>query len=45
MSAARSFGAQTWLANLDLAENAGAFDHLVVGPAGSTLPVLLGVDG
>ncbi len=45
VSAARSFGAQTWLANLDPAENAGAFDHLVVGPAGSTLPVLLGVDG
>jgi NAD-dependent deacetylase len=45
VSAARSFGAQTWLANLDPAENAGAFDSLVVGPAGSTLPILLGVDG
>lgn len=45
VSAARSFGAQTWLANLEPAENAGAFDHLVAGPAGSTLPILLGVDG
>jgi NAD-dependent deacetylase len=42
---ARVHGAQTWLANLDPAENAGAFDHVVVGPAGSTLPRLLGVEG
>ena len=45
VTAARFFGARTWLANLDAAENAGAFDHLVEGPAGSTLPGLLGVDG
>jgi NAD-dependent deacetylase len=42
---ARAHGAQTWLANLDPAENAGAFDHVVAGPAGSTLPWLLGVEG
>ena len=41
---ARLHGAQTWLANLDPAENAGSFDHVVAGPAGSTLPLLLGVD-
>jgi hypothetical protein len=41
---ARLHGAQTWLANLDPADNAGAFDHVVAGPAGSTLPWLLGVD-
>jgi len=40
---ARFHGAQTWLANLDPAENAGAFDHVVAGPAGTTLPRLLGV--
>jgi NAD-dependent deacetylase len=41
---ARLHGAQTWLANLDPAENAGAFDHVVAGPAGSTVPRLLGAD-
>lgn len=45
VGAARSLGAVTWLANLDPAENGGAFDHLVVGPAGETLPRLLGLDG
>jgi len=45
VQAARRHGAQTWLANLDSADNAGAFDHVVVGPAGTTLPRLLGVDG
>jgi len=44
VTAARSFGAEAWLANLDPAENTGAFDHLVTGPAGMTLPRLLGVD-
>jgi NAD-dependent deacetylase len=44
VSAARALGARTWLVNLDPAENAGAFDHLVMGPAGTTLPVLLGLD-
>jgi len=45
VQAARLHGAQTWLANLDPASNAGAFDHVVAGPAGSTLPRLLGVGG
>ena len=44
VNAARHLGAQTWLANLDPAENAGAFEHFVAGPAGATLPALLGVD-
>jgi NAD-dependent deacetylase len=42
---ARLRGASTWLANLDHADNAGAFDHVVAGPAGATLPRLLGVEG
>jgi NAD-dependent deacetylase len=45
VSAARRLGAETWLANLDPAQNAGAFDHVVEGPAGETLPSLLGVVG
>jgi NAD-dependent deacetylase len=44
VQSARLHGARTWLANLDPADNAGAFDHVVAGPAGSTLPWLLGVD-
>jgi NAD-dependent deacetylase len=43
VAVARSRGAVTWLANLDPAENVGAFDHFVAGPATSTLPHLLGV--
>ncbi len=42
VTAARFFGAETWLINLDPAENAGAFDHFVAGPAGLLLPRLLG---
>jgi NAD-dependent deacetylase len=41
---ARSAGADTWLVNLDPAENVGAFDHFVQGPAGEVLAPLLGVD-
>ena len=41
---ARLSGADTWLVNLDPALNAGAFDHVVAGPAGTTLPRLLGID-
>ncbi len=37
-------GAETWLVNLDPADNAGAFDHVVQGRAGEVLPELLGVD-
>jgi len=39
---AAAFGARTWLANLDPADNDADFDHLVRGPATRTLPVLLG---
>lgn len=42
---ARLHGAQTWLVNLEPAENAGAFDHVVSGPAGTTLPPLLRLEG
>lgn len=45
VAVARSHGAVAWLANLDPAENVGAFDHFVAGPAASTLPRLLGVVG
>jgi NAD-dependent deacetylase len=45
VTAARFFGADTWLLNLDPAENAGAFDHTVEGSAVQSLPRLLGIDG
>jgi len=41
---ARSAGASTWLVNLEAAENVGAFEHFVEGPAGEVLPPLLGVE-
>jgi len=41
---ARSVGAVAWLVNLEAAENVGAFDHFVQGPAGEVLARLLGVD-
>jgi NAD-dependent deacetylase len=41
---AQSAGADTWLVNLDPAENVGAFDHFIQGPAGEVLAPLLGVD-
>jgi NAD-dependent deacetylase len=44
VDAARWHGAETWLANLDPAENAGRFDHVVERPAGTVLPRLLGVE-
>ncbi len=40
---ARDFGAETWLVNLEAAENVEAFDRVVLGPAGAVLPALLGV--
>ena len=40
---ARSAGAETWLVNLDPAENSRRFDHIVHGPAGEVLPALCGV--
>ena len=45
VTTARMLGAETWLANLEPALNARAFDHVVAGPAGVTLPRLLGFDG
>lgn len=41
---ARSAGAETWLANLEAADNAGRFEHRVLGKSGETLPALLGVE-
>jgi NAD-dependent deacetylase len=41
---ARRHGAETWLANLDPAANAGRYEHVVGGPAAAILPRLLGVD-
>ena len=41
---ARSVGAVAWLVNLEAAENVGAFDHFVQGPAGEVLASLLGLD-
>ena len=37
-------GAETWLVNLDPAENAWRFDRVVRGPAGEMLPRLLGLE-
>jgi len=45
VSLARSVGAVAWLVNLEAAENVGAFDHFVQGPAGEVLASLIGVDG
>lgn len=39
---ASDLGAETWLANLDEADNSGWFDHRVLGPATEVLPALLG---
>ena len=38
---AADLGAETWLANLDPAANAGEFDHVVLGPATISVPALL----
>ncbi len=43
VSVARRAGAETWLQNLDVADNADDFDHVVTGKAGEVLPTLLGV--
>jgi NAD-dependent deacetylase len=40
---ARAIGASTWLANLERPDNAGAFDHVVEGPATRVVPRLLGL--
>lgn len=41
---AAAAGAETWLVNLDPAENAWHFDRVVRGPAAETLPRLLGLE-
>ena len=40
---AADFGAETWLANLDRADNEGDFAHLARGSATETVPALLGI--
>jgi NAD-dependent deacetylase len=40
---AADFGAETWLANLDLADNEGDFAHLATGAATEVVPTLLGI--
>ena len=40
---ARDLGAATWLANLERADNAWAFDHVVQGAATALVPRLLGL--
>jgi NAD-dependent protein deacetylase/lipoamidase len=42
VDAARAAGGATWLVNADRPANADRFDHVVLGPAGATLPELLG---
>lgn len=39
---AADFGAETWLANLDQADNQGDFAHLATGAATDVVPALLG---
>jgi NAD-dependent deacetylase len=38
----KKVGGTTWLVNLEPPDNAGSFDHVVLGPAGRELPALLG---
>ncbi|HEX7490842.1 MAG TPA: Sir2 family NAD-dependent protein deacetylase [Candidatus Limnocylindrales bacterium] len=40
---AADFGAETWLANLDQADNQGDFAHLATGAATDVVPKLLGI--
>ena len=42
---AEDLGAETWLANLEAADNAGSFAHVVTGRATETVPTLLGIAG
>ena len=37
---ARRVGGSSWLINLEAADNASSFDHVVLGPAARELPVL-----
>lgn len=40
VDATRKVGGQSWLVNLEPPANATSFDHVVLGPAGVTLPTL-----
>ena len=40
VSAARRRGAETWLVNAEVPENATSFEHFVEGPSGQVLPEL-----
>lgn len=42
VDATRKVGGTSWLVNLEPPANAAQFDHVVLGPAGTELPVLLG---
>jgi len=42
VDATRRVGGTSWLVNLEPSSNAGSFDHVVLGPAGRELPILLG---
>ncbi len=42
---ARSRGAETWLVNLESPDNAGDFEHTVMGKSGELLPQLFAVTG
>lgn len=44
VDAAKAVGGQTWLVNLDEAQNSGRFDQLVRGKSGDVLPLLLAGD-
>jgi NAD-dependent deacetylase len=44
VDAAKAVGGQTWLVNLDEAQNSGRFDHVVRGKSGDVLPLLLADD-
>jgi NAD-dependent deacetylase len=41
VEAAKAVGGETWLINLDEAQNAARFDHVVLGKSGDLLPTLL----
>ncbi len=43
VDAARAVGGQTWLVNLDDADNSTRFEHLVHGKSGEVLPALLAI--
>jgi NAD-dependent deacetylase len=40
---AKSYGAETWLVNIEPADNRSRFDRFVQGPSGAVLPALFGV--